>query len=307
MSEQARLLIGAATVTAAPIILFLALRTGRGFSHGLRIRRVKPEGFLTVLSVQVDRLLRANSLSERIDRRLDVAATKMRAGEFVTLVLGATLLVATVLSIMGLRVSAAIAFVAVPALAWFTIRRRAKSRIADFAAKFADTLRVIAGSLRAGNSTMQAIAAAAENATSPIAEELTRVVSEGRIGRDPVSSLQDMAVRMESEDAKWVVEAIALNRELGGNLASTLDSVADTMRARAEIASQVQVMSSEGRLTARVLLSLPIIIGVILQFLNPEYLDQMFYTGPGNIMLAVIVGLMLVGAFWVSRLVKLEY
>lgn len=304
---ELRLWAGAAATVASPLLLVMLLAPSKRMRHGLRIRRVAGPSGLHRVSGLVGRLLERNRASRAVELRLERAAVSMRAGEYVTFTSIATAIVALTLLVAGLRVSALIAVPVIPTLSWLWLRRRGRSRSAAFQNQLGDTLLILAGALRSGNSTMQALAAAADKAPSPNAEEFQRVVAEARIGRDVVMALRDMADRMESEDAAWVVEAIALNRELGGNLASTLDNVAETLQARAQIQSQVKVMSAEGRLTATILLALPLVVAVILQFLNPGYLGSLFTSGTGNIILGLAIGLMVVGAFWVSRLVKLEY
>ena len=109
---------------------------------------------------------------------------------------------------------------------------------------------VLASSLRAGHGIQRGLSAVAEESESPTNEEFTRVVAETRIGRDLVDALEGVAERLGNEDFDWVVRAVAINRELGGNLSEVLDNVANTIRERNQLRRQVQALSAEGRLSA---------------------------------------------------------
>ena len=104
-----------------------------------------------------------------------------------------------------------------------------------------------------------------------MSEELARVVNETRLGRNLADSLAVMAQRMQSDDFEWVAQAIAINQETGGNLAEVLDQVGKTIRERNEIRRQVKALSAEGRLSAIVLVALPIVIFLVLLIVQPTY------------------------------------
>ncbi len=114
---------------------------------------------------------------------------------------------------------------------------------------------------------------AASEAPSPTCDELGRVLAENRMGRDITDSLRASAARMDSEDFGWAVQAMEINRTVGGNLAEVLDSVADTIRTRAGLVRQVQALSAEGRMSAYVLLALPVIVAVLVTLTSPHYFD----------------------------------
>ena len=119
---------------------------------------------------------------------------------------------------------------------------------------------------------MQSLASVARQAEKPTSEEFARVINETRVGRELSDSLDETAARMKSDDFVWVTQAIAINREVGGNLAEVLDGVAHTIRERNQIRGQVQALSAEGKLSAYVLMALPFGIAGFLAFANPEYM-----------------------------------
>ena len=143
-----------------------------------------------------------------------------------------------------------------------------------FADQLDDSLQLIASSLRAGHSLLQALASVAREAEEPTSEEFARIINETRVGRQLSDSLDETAARMESDDFTWVTQAIAINREVGGNLAEVLDGVANTIRERNQIRGQVKALSAEGKLSAYVLMALPFGIVGFLMFANPDYMGK---------------------------------
>ncbi len=122
----------------------------------------------------------------------------------------------------------------------YVARRSASKRLAAFAEALPDTLQLLAGSLRAGFSLVQAVGAVAQEAAEPMATQLQLAFNENRLGRPIEDALDDVAIRMESADLAWVVMAIRIQREVGGNLAELLDTVADTMAQRERVRREIK-------------------------------------------------------------------
>ena len=181
-------------------------------------------------------------------------------------------------------------------------RRRKK-----FDEQVPDTLQMLAGGLRAGHSLLRSVDAAAEESEDPMAEELTRVVNETRIGRDLGESLNDVARRTENDDFASISRAIDIHREVGGDLAHVLDNVGETIRDRNQIRGQIRALSAEGRMSAMVLMALPIVMFIGLTLFNPTYSRVFLTTIPGYLMILTTVVLLTVGGFWLSRLIKPKF
>ena len=140
----------------------------------------------------------------------------------------------------------------------------------------------------------------------PSAGEFQRVVAEIRLGRPIDDAMTAMAVRVGSDDLKWAVIAINVQRQVGGNLAEVLDIVAATVRERAYIRRQVNVLSAEGRISVAILACLPIGIMLYIAVVNAEYIKPLFTTTPGLVMLiggALWMGL---GIFIMTRMIKID-
>ncbi len=165
-----------------------------------------------------------------------------------------------------------LAAVAVPLGAKLFVRFKTSRRQSAFADQLDDSLQLMASSLRAGHSIMRAMDAVSQEAASPTSEEFARLVNETRVGRDLAEALDEIAERTASDDFAWVAQAIAIHREVGGNLAEVLDAVGHTIRERNAIRRQVKALSAEGKLSAIVLMALPFGIVAFISMTNPSYL-----------------------------------
>lgn len=112
---------------------------------------------------------------------------------------------------------------------------------------------------------------------------------------------------MDSEDFTWVAQAISIHRRVGGNLSDVLDTISVTIRERNQIRRQVHALSAEGRLSAVILMGLPVAVALLLSIFNPVYLQTFTQSVPGLVMLGVCAVLMTVGGLWLSRLIKVDY
>ena len=187
------------------------------------------------------------------------------------------------------------------------VKIKAARRRVAFADQLDDSLQLMASSLRAGHSLLRAVDAVAQDAVSPTSEEFSRIVNETRVGRDLSDSLDEVAERMRSDDFLWVAQAIAIHREVGGNLAEVLDAVGHTIRERNQIRRQVKALSAEGKLSAIVLGALPFVIIGFLSMTNPGYLAKFTESVIGYGMIAGVVVLMLMGGFWLKKTVAIRF
>jgi len=197
--------------------------------------------------------------------------------------------------------------VVVPFGARLLVKFKAGRRQAAFADQLDDSLQLMAGSLRAGHSLLRAVDAVSQDAPSPTAEEFARIVNETRVGRDLGDSLDEVAARMGSDDFTWIAQAIAIHREVGGNLAEVLDAVGQTIRERNAIRRQVKALSAEGKLSALVLGGLPFAIIAFLTVTNPAYVAKFTQSVIGYGMIAAAVVLMLMGGFWLKKTVAIKF
>jgi tight adherence protein B len=187
------------------------------------------------------------------------------------------------------------------------VKFRTSRRQAAFADQLDDSLQLMASSLRAGHSLLRAVDAVSQEAAAPTSEEFARIVNETRVGRDLGEALDEVAQRMGSDDFLWVAQAIAIHREVGGNLAEVLDTVGHTIRERNAIRRQVKALSAEGKLSAIVLMALPFGIIGFISLTNPSYLAKFTQSLMGYGMLAVAAVMMLVGGLWLRSTVRIKF
>ncbi|MBW3595218.1 MAG: VWA domain-containing protein [Actinobacteria bacterium] len=254
-----------------------------------------------------EKVTEAAGATASIDARLERAGVSMRAGEFVIATIGAAFaggLLGTVLVgnlIFGV-LAAGIAAV-VPFLALGIAARRRTTKLHG---QLPDILMIIAGSLRAGHSFLEALDMVAQEVGEPGAGEFGRVVAEIRLGRSVPDAMDSLAARIGSDDFKWALLAVNIQREVGGNLAEVLDTVSDTMREREGIRRQIQVLTAEGRLSVAILTGLPIGVALWLSWVNPDYLSLLFNTGLGLLMTGVSVIMLGLGVLWMRKVVKID-
>ena len=128
-----------------------------------------------------------------------------------------------------------------------------------------------------------------------------------RLGRDVADAIQSVADRVDSEDFDWVVQAIAIHRQVGGDLAQVLDNVYATIRDRNRIRRQIRALSAEGRLSAIILFVLPFGMLGVISVLNPEYLAELTNNSLGITLLIGAGVLLAVGGLWLKRIVRLVF
>jgi tight adherence protein B len=253
------------------------------------------------------RFAQATGFNAALDERLEQAGMPVLAGEFVALtvvcgLLGAIFAALILQNIIFILMIAGLASL----LPYVWMLRNHRKRQQALLDQLADTLSILASSLRAGYSFLQALDTVSKEIGEPSASEFQRVVAEIRLGRPIDDALTAMAARIGSEDLKWAVIAINVQRNVGGNLAEVLDIVANTVRERGYIRRQIQVLSAEGRLSVAILSALPFLILIYISIVNPDYVRPLFTTGVGILLLVLAGTMMATGIFVMSRMVKID-
>ncbi len=301
----------AAVAVAAAIATVLVAAPGRARIPRSRRRPVAgdDDGRLAGAAATATRLV-AKAMRQReggLTVTLDLAGVRRRPQDFVFLVIVATVVLAAAgMLIGGVAVMLLLAVVApLGSVVWLRLRTRKRRKA--FADQLDDTLQLVAGSLRAGHSLMQSLSGVAREAEEPTASELGRLVNETRVGRPLQIALEESAIRMDNEDFHWVTQAIAINREVGGNLADVLEGVGKTIRERNQIRRHVAALSAEGRLSGVILVGLPFVVGGFLLLTNPTYLTPFVQHPIGMAALVLGAFLLVVGSIWMAKVVKIRF
>ena len=188
----------------------------------------------------------------------------------------------------------------------FYVKSRTAKRKAKFNRQMAESMTLLSSALKSGMNVPTAMANVATEMEEPMGEELARVVNETRLGRDMVGAMFETAERMESDDFKWVTEAIAIQRESGGRLSEILDRVTSTIAERNELQQKIHSLAAEGRASAYILMALPVGIGIMFALINPTFIAPLVTTGAGRILMVVAFALYAVGGFWLSSITKVK-
>lgn len=186
------------------------------------------------------------------------------------------------------------------------VTRAVSKRRADFEEQLPDVLDLLAASLESGAGIATALELVIAEAPHPAASEFARVLTATRLGATLVDGLADMAERLGSRDLLYTVQAISVQQRTGGKLAEVLGIVADFMRGRAELRREIKALTAEGRLSAYILGGLPFAIAGFISIVNPDYLDPLYTTLPGVVMLLGAGILMLISLFFMARIIKIE-
>jgi tight adherence protein B len=243
----------------------------------------------------------------KIEGLLERANLPLRPAEALFFYAAGVVLVALLLvAIAGNPLAALIGVVMValipPAILSYLANRRRK----QFESLLPDTLQLLASTLRAGYSLMQGVEAVSQEVSEPMGRELRRVVTEARLGRPLEEALDGIATRMQSGDFAWATMAIRIQREVGGNLAELLVTVADTMTERERLRRDVNALTAEGKISAIVLGLLPIALGFFIYTLNPEYMEPLFETGLGKGLMGGAILLAFFGFWWMKKTIEID-
>ena len=141
----------------------------------------------------------------------------------------------------------------------------------------------------------------------PLSDEFKRILSEIRVGLLEKEALDHVSQRISSEYFQWVTTAINVQREVGGNLAEVMDTVADTIRERDRVLNRIKALTSEGKLSAIILIILPIVVGMMMFFINRGYISLLVTTKVGIIMMIIAGLLLIIGIIWIVKIINIKY
>jgi len=242
----------------------------------------------------------------KVERSLERADLPLRAAEALFFyVAGATLLTLLAMALGGFPMGLLVGLLAVllpPAVVNFLAARRAKA----FQASLPDTLQLLSGSLRAGYSLLQGVEAVSKEVADPMGQELRRIITEARLGREVEDAMEGVSERMGSPDFAWAVMAIRIQREVGGNLSEVLLTVSDTMVHRERLRRDISALTAEGKISAIILGFLPIGLGAFMWLSNPDYMAPLGSTTLGHVLLGLATLSGLIGFAWMKKIINIQ-
>lgn len=188
---------------------------------------------------------------------------------------------------------------------WF-LQKKIHDRVNKFNEGLTDMITSIVGSLRAGFSFPQSLRTVVEESDSPIKEEMESVLKEMQYGSSLEDALNNLKERMPSEDLDLMIQAILIQRQVGGNLATVLDKIVETIRDRTKIQRQIRTLTAQGRLSGIVVGLLPIILGFFLYIIQPQYIGTLFHHPIGIILLTAGAISGIIGFIMIKKITTIE-
>jgi tight adherence protein B len=236
---------------------------------------------------------------------LDIGGIEYSAGQ---VVLGSALAAISLSLLLGTVAGPAglLPLVVVPLGVWLYVRYRMRAQRRLFGDQLADHLAVVGGSLRVGHSLTGALASALEEAPDPARREFTRAVADERLGMPLEEALEKMSDRMDNREIEHISLLAKLQREAGADAAEMVDQVVATVRERQELRRLVRTLTAQGRFSQIVLTVLPIGSLTFLTVAYPDYVDPLYHTQIGNLVLALAAVLLLCGALFIRKIVTFK-
>lgn len=242
-----------------------------------------------------------------LQRLLDQTSLKWNVGTFIILTVGAAVAFGFAgLVFSGYPLVGIAAAMLGGSLPYLYVRRKRTQRENAFLEAFAESVELLARALRAGHAFSTGLQMVADEAAEPVAGEFRVVFEEHKFGLPLDEALYGLIDRVDIPDVHIFVTAVLIQREVGGNLAEILDTLAETIRERFTIRRQVRVFTAQGRLTGYILAGLPIVVGILISMVNPDYFGILLEEPIGRLMVAVAAIMQVVGFIVIRRIVHIE-
>lgn len=262
----------------------------------------------SILAAGLDKAIAGRSFTDRIAGKLAQADVKLTPGEYVILnitsilgffLLGYLIFHKNILMALG---SGVFGFY-VPGI-YLKIQQR--RRLNAFNDQLGDSINLLANSLRAGYSLLQAMETVSKELPPPISVEYARVVREVSLGLSNEQAMNNMLRRIQSDDLDLMITAINVQHEVGGNLSEILEIIGHTIRERVRIKGEIRVLTAQGQMSGYVITFLPVVLGLILYAMNPDYMSAMFQEVCGWIMIGVALFGIVTGFIAIQKIVSIE-
>lgn len=268
----------------------------------------------SIVTEWVNRRVATSSWGDRVARELARADLKFKVAEYYALIFISTVAVAFVAWLLQPGwISAVIGGIIGFFIPRFYVKRQQRTRLYKFNDQLSDMLNLMVNGLRAGYSTLQAMEAVSRELPAPISDEFRRLVQEMQIGIPMEKALDNLLRRIPSDDLDFVITAINVQREVGGNLSEILDTISFTIRERVRIKGEMRVLTASVRTSGTVLSLIPVFLSLALYFVSPEYLAAFFDDSAnlpqplcGIIAVVVIVGMIASGYFVMMKIADIE-
>lgn len=169
-----------------------------------------------------------------------------------------------------------------------------------------EALAILSNGLRAGLSFTQSMLIAGKEMEDPIAYEFNKIVRDNSLGKPIDEALSDFSKKTDDEDIDIFITAILIQRQVGGNLSEILDVIASTIRDRIKLRGDIKTITSQSKMSAVVVGSIPLVIAIVLNAINPEFIQPLFTTFIGNIMIGIVLFMQVIGILALVKIIKVK-
>ncbi|MEE9519015.1 MAG: type II secretion system F family protein [bacterium] len=311
-----------ATVALLGEAVYLQMRskddkTEKSIRESLQAIRVgatekKPGGSILWVNVfsknpGVHKLLALIPFSNSLDTLLDQAGTRMLLDRFLLLVVFAAWSCSSVVFVVTKSpLYALLGLVAGIIGPWLYLKLAKRHRMAKLTKQLPEALDTIVRSLRTGFALSMSFEVVAKEFSAPISTEFRKINEENRLGVSMKDSLENLLHRCDNMDMKLFVTSVLIQWDVGSNLTEVLDKLSYTIRERFKLKGHIKALTAEGRLSGWLLGLLPIGMGIIINYISPNYMEPLFTTPLGNTMLYAAGGLVILGAVLIKKIVTFD-
>ena len=244
---------------------------------------------------------------QAIQQKLNQAAILMRAEELIGFSLFSA---AAVFLIFFLLLNQLFLALPLGVLAYFVpdvlVSWKKKRRMQALTDQLPEALDIISSGLRAGFSFPQAMAVVSREMQPPVKDEFYRVIWENRMGKTLEEALQNMGERTDSDDLDLFITALLIQKQVGGNLAEVLNNISHTIRERVRIQGEINTLTAQGKMSAIIIILLPIALAALLTYINTEYMMEFFQDIIGQILLGASIISMIVGTIIIRKIIDID-
>jgi len=191
-------------------------------------------------------------------------------------------------------------------LPFLYLRFKKRRRMQKFESQLPEALELVARALKAGHAFSGALKLVVEEMDDPIAEEFHKTIGEINFGVSLPEALTNLSLRVDSQDLRFFVISVILQRETGGNLAEILENIGYLIRERFKLHGRIRILSAEGKFSALVLIGLPFLVASLISIINPEYMSTLITDPAGNILVIVAISMMALGVVAMRRMIDIK-
>ncbi|MFZ5646645.1 MAG: type II secretion system F family protein [Bacillota bacterium] len=263
--------------------------------------------FLATVSRSAVKFGLFNRLARIVDKNLAGADIPLKSEEYIILTAGGAVVAGFLgtLALMNPYHGVLAGIIAVLfSVTW--VRTAKTRRLARFNAQIGDALVIMSNALRSGFSFLQAMDMVRKELPNPIAKEFGRTFQEMNLGTPTEEALENLNLRVDSEDLELVITAVLIQRQVGGNLAEILDNIANTIRERIRIKGEIRTLTAQGKISGIVIGILPLVLAGVLSVMSPDYLRPLFTTPMGLAMLASALVLETIGILLIRKIININ-